>query len=82
MLKRYGEKAPEQSAARADELAADGDHDGASTWRRITSAGRAACEQYTARAGALNWVATSNRREVIASSESVLLLPKFRCIAS
>ena len=29
MLKRYGEKALEESAARADELAADGDHDGA-----------------------------------------------------
>ena len=38
MLKRYGEKAFEESAARADELAADGDHDGASTWRRITAA--------------------------------------------
>jgi hypothetical protein len=38
MLKRYGEKALEESAARADELAADGDHDGAATWRRITDA--------------------------------------------
>jgi hypothetical protein len=38
MLKRYGEKALEQSATRADELAADGDHDGATTWRRITAA--------------------------------------------
>ena len=40
MLKRYGEKAPEEeeSAARVDELAADGDHDGAVTWRRITDA--------------------------------------------
>jgi len=38
MLKRYGDKALEQSAARADELAADGDHDGADTWRRITAA--------------------------------------------
>jgi len=28
----------EQSATRADELAAHGDHDGADTWRRITSA--------------------------------------------
>ena len=35
MLKRYGEKALEQSMTRADELAADGDHDGADTWRRI-----------------------------------------------
>jgi hypothetical protein len=31
MLKRYGDKALEESAARADELA--GDDDGASTWR-------------------------------------------------
>jgi hypothetical protein len=38
MLKRYDEKAFEASSTRADELAADGDHDGASTWRRITSA--------------------------------------------
>jgi hypothetical protein len=38
MLKRYGEKAFEESSTRADELAADGDHDGASTWRRITAA--------------------------------------------
>ena len=34
MLKRYGEKAFDESSTRAHELAADGDHDGASTWRR------------------------------------------------
>ena len=38
MLKRYGEKALEQSTMRANDLAADGDHDGANTWRRITVA--------------------------------------------
>jgi hypothetical protein len=38
MLKRYGEKAFEESSTRADVLAADGDHDGASAWRRITVA--------------------------------------------
>jgi hypothetical protein len=38
MLKRYGDKALEQSRTRTDELAADGDHDGADTWRRITTA--------------------------------------------
>ena len=38
MLKRYGHEALEQSATRAHELAADGDHDGADTWRRITAA--------------------------------------------
>jgi hypothetical protein len=37
-LKRYGDKALEQSRTRVDELAADGDHDGADTWRRITIA--------------------------------------------
>jgi hypothetical protein len=31
MLKRYGEKALEQSITRTDELAADGDHAGADT---------------------------------------------------
>jgi hypothetical protein len=38
MLKRYGDKALEQSVTRADELAAAGDHDGAATWCRITVA--------------------------------------------
>jgi hypothetical protein len=38
ILKRYGEKAFEESITRADEVAADGDRDGASTWRRITAA--------------------------------------------
>jgi hypothetical protein len=38
MLKRYGEKAVEESSARADELASDGDHNGAAVWRRIISA--------------------------------------------
>jgi hypothetical protein len=38
MLKRYGDKALEESAAQADELAAAGDDDGAATWRRITGA--------------------------------------------
>ena len=37
VLKRYGEKALEESAARADELALAGDDDGATTWRRIMS---------------------------------------------
>jgi len=38
MLKRYGGRALERSATRAEELAADGDHNGTDTWRRITSA--------------------------------------------
>ena len=38
MLKRYGDKALEQSSARANELTGDGDHDAADTWRRITTA--------------------------------------------
>ena len=38
MLKRYGAKAFEESSTRAGELAADGDHDGAAAWRRITNA--------------------------------------------
>jgi hypothetical protein len=38
MLKRYGDKALEQSRTRIDELAADGDHDWADTWRRIAEA--------------------------------------------
>jgi hypothetical protein len=38
MIKRRGEKALDESAARADELALAGDDDGATTWRRIMSA--------------------------------------------
>jgi hypothetical protein len=38
MLKRYGDNADKESAARADELENDGDHDGAAVWRRITDA--------------------------------------------
>jgi hypothetical protein len=38
ILKRYGDKALGQSRTRIDELAAGGDHDGADTLRRITTA--------------------------------------------
>jgi hypothetical protein len=38
MLKRYGENALEESAARSNELALAGDDDGAATWRRIITA--------------------------------------------
>ena len=38
MLKCCGEKALEESAARADELELAGDDDGVTTWRRIMAA--------------------------------------------
>jgi hypothetical protein len=38
ILKRYGDKALEESAARADELATQDDYNGAAVWRRITDA--------------------------------------------
>ena len=38
MLRRYGDKALEESSARADELMAAGDYNGAVVWRRITDA--------------------------------------------
>jgi hypothetical protein len=38
LLKRYGERALDESAARADELALAGDDDGAATWCRIMAA--------------------------------------------
>jgi hypothetical protein len=38
MLRRYDEKALEESVTRADELAAASDDNGAATWRRITTA--------------------------------------------
>ena len=40
MLKRYGDEALKESAARDDELVATRDGDGAATWRRITDAVR------------------------------------------
>ena len=38
MLKRYGDKAAEEGAARADELAAQDDYKGEAVWRRIAEA--------------------------------------------
>jgi hypothetical protein len=38
MLKRYGGKARAESATRADELAAAGDHGSEAAWPRITAA--------------------------------------------
>lgn len=38
MLKPYGDKALEESAARADELAAQDDYRGQARWRRIADA--------------------------------------------
>ena len=38
MIERHGEKALDESAARADELGLAGDDDGATTWRRIMAA--------------------------------------------
>jgi hypothetical protein len=52
MLKRYGEKALEESAARADELASHDDYNAAVIWRRITVAVEQ-LEHHAFRAGAL-----------------------------
>jgi hypothetical protein len=38
MLKRYGDKALEESAARAEEFVAQDDYNGVAVWRRITDA--------------------------------------------
>jgi hypothetical protein len=38
MLKRYGDKVLQETADRADELVAGGDHNGAATWRQINNA--------------------------------------------
>jgi hypothetical protein len=38
MLQRYGDKALEESATRADQLEAEGDPEGAATWRWIARA--------------------------------------------
>jgi triphosphoribosyl-dephospho-CoA synthetase len=38
ILKRYGDEALKESGARADELVAAGDDNGAAMWRRITDA--------------------------------------------
>jgi hypothetical protein len=38
MLKRYGDNAHQESAARAAELGTEGNHGGVAVWRRITDA--------------------------------------------
>jgi hypothetical protein len=38
MLKRYGDQARAESARKADELGAAGDHEGAAVWRRAVDA--------------------------------------------
>ena len=38
MLKRYGDEADIESALRAEELAEEGDHNGAAVWRRVIDA--------------------------------------------
>jgi hypothetical protein len=38
MLRRYGEKALDESATRVDQLDAEGDAEGAATWRLIARA--------------------------------------------
>jgi hypothetical protein len=52
----------EESATRADELAADGDHDSAVTWRRIPDAVVQLANTTPARSGAL---AADNRSIII-----------------
>ena len=48
MLKRYGDKAADESAARADDLAAQDDYNGEAVWRRITDAVRQLANQAAA----------------------------------
>jgi hypothetical protein len=45
MLKRYGQKAVEESAARADQLAAQDECYGEAVWRRITDTVRQLANQ-------------------------------------
>ena len=54
MLRRYGDKAEAQTAARADELTTEGDHDGAVTWRRIAAAVRQLANTTPTRPAKLN----------------------------
>jgi hypothetical protein len=58
MLKRYGDKALEESAARAHELATAGDGNGAATWRRITAAVTETRQPNPARPGSLTSLST------------------------
>jgi hypothetical protein len=53
MLKRYGANAEIESAVRVDELAAEGDLDGAAVWRRIMHA--VAELANTTPSGPVNW---------------------------
>jgi hypothetical protein len=53
MLKRYGDRALEESAARAHELATAGDRNGAATWHRSTAAVTETRQPNLARPGSL-----------------------------
>jgi hypothetical protein len=60
MLKHYGEHADSESAGRANELAAEGDREGAAVWRLITDAIAQLANTNTIRPGALSeFIATS-----------------------
>jgi hypothetical protein len=56
MLKRYGDEADVESAIRAEELAEEGDHNGAAVWRRVSNAIAQHREQDTSRSPALKHV--------------------------
>jgi hypothetical protein len=78
MLKRYGDKALEENATRADELASAGDDNGVAVWRRISDAvgqlvntprptGSTDCPRHWRRQGLIGDRAASGRTPVFSS---------------
>jgi len=61
MLKRYGDEADIESAIRAEELAEEGDHNGAAVWWLVTSAIEQLANR-TPRDWCTNLAASKNRR--------------------
>ena len=77
MLKRYGDNALEESAARANELALAGDDDGAAIWRRIT----AAVEQSSNKippAGSTKWSVSDGEGPTLLASRPMAPVRRFR----
>jgi hypothetical protein len=70
MLNRYGERALEESALRADELASTGDGNGVAIWRRISDA-VGQCQHHPARSSPLTCLRHWNGEDAAAPGASL-----------
>ena len=81
MIKRYGDSALEESAARADQLAAADDQNSATTWRRIASASFSSHHD-RARPGALTGVPVYRNDGLGAANPCLAHAPRLLATAS